>query len=383
VAEPAIALLVAGEASGDRYGAALAAALPRHLDVRWFGLGGDQMAAAGVELVAHARELNVLGLFEILRHIPRLWTLERRLDAEIARRRPRFAVLVDLPGINLRLAARLHRRGIPVIYFVAPQLWAWRPWRVRFLRRYVRKLLCIFPFEEEWFRARGVNVEWVGHPLVESARATGNRDDFLRGHGLRADRPVIALFPGSRNQEIERHLPAMLDASAELARSRLLQFLLVEADTVDAALVRSLLLRHPALSVTVLKESPYNALAACDLAVLASGTATVEALLVGAPMVVVYRVAPASWWVGRLLVRTPHYSMVNLIAGERLVPELIQDSLTPARLTAEMSRLLDDPAARGGIKERLGVTKQRLGPPGAVERACRAIVTALLGEAKG
>lgn len=377
-APPLPALIVAGEASGDRHGAALAAALPRHLPVAWFGLGGDAMAAAGVELIRHAREVSVLGIFELLRHLPRLYGIERALRAEIARRQPRFAVLVDLPGINLRLARWLHRRGIPVIYFVAPQLWAWRPRRMKFLRRYVRQLLCIFPFEEEFFRRAGVPVEYVGHPLVDAARPSLSREEFFRRHRLRPDGPTLCLLPGSRNQELARHLPLLLEAAARLRQNRpMAQFTLVQASTVDPGLVQSLLARAPNLPLTVIKESPYNALAWCDLAVISSGTATVEALLLETPMVVVYRVAAPSWWVGKLLVRTPHYSMVNLIAGQRLVPELIQSDFTPARVVAEVERLLSDPAARGRIQKELGQVKQRLGPPGAIERACRAVAAAV------
>lgn len=371
------ALIVAGEASGDQHAAALAAELHRRAGVAWFGVGGDQMAAAGVELITHARELSVLGIFELLEHLPRLYRFERRLRAEILRRRPEFAVLVDLPGINLRLSAFLHRHGVPVVYFIAPQLWAWRPWRVRFLRRYVRKLLCIFPFEEEWFRSRGVDVEHVGHPLVDSVRATLSRAGFLRSHGLAADRPLVCLLPGSRHQEIDRHLPAMLEAAATIAARSRVQFVLVEAPTLDAERVRRLLPAAGQLPLTVLRESPYNALAAADLAVVSSGTATVEGLLLGTPMVVVYRVAAPSWWAGKLLVRTPHYSMVNLIAGRRLVPELIQSELTAGRLTAEMERLLGDKEARQRIQIELKGLGQRLGPPGAIPRAARAVAAAV------
>ena len=371
------ALIVAGEASGDQHAAALAAEVHRRFGVGWFGVGGDQMAAAGVELVTHARELSVLGIFELLEHLPRLYRFERNLRREILRRKPRFAVLVDMPGINLRLSAFLHRHGIPVVYFIAPQLWAWRPGRVRFLRRYVRKLLCIFSFEEEWFRSRGVEVEHIGHPLVDSARATLSREVFLSRHGLSTDRLTVCLLPGSRHQEIERHLPTMLEAAAVLAKRHPLQFVFVEAATLDPERVRRLLPPEGQLPLTILRECPYNALAAADLAVISSGTATVEGLLIGTPMIIVYRVAAPSWWAGKLLVRTPHYSMVNLIAGRRLVPELIQSEFTAARLAGEMERLMSDKAARDGIQAELRALKQRLGPPGAIRSAAGAVAAAV------
>jgi len=376
-ATPCSALIVAGEASGDAHGAALATRVGELASVNWFGIGGDQMAAAPqVELITHARELSVLGIFELIQHLPRIYRIERRLRAEILRRRPRFAVLVDLPGINLRLAAFLHKHGIPVIYFVAPQLWAWRPGRVRFLRRYVRKLLCIFPFEEDFFRPHGVEVEYVGHPLVGRATPTLNREQFFARHSLDPGRPVVCLLPGSRNQEVARHLPPMLEAAARLARQTPLQFILVQAGTVDPKLLQSLLGRCPHLPVTPIVENAYNALSGCDLAVISSGTATVEALLLETPMVVVYRVATPTWWMGKLLVRSPHYSMVNLIAGKRLVPELIQNNFTAASLADEMNRLLSDPARRRRIQEELGHIKQRLGSPGAIDRAASAVVAA-------
>ena len=377
----AAALIVAGEASGDRHGAALAAALPGHLPVEWFGVGGDQMAAAGVELVSHARAVNVLGIVEVALHLPRIYGVYRKLLAEVDRRRPRFAVLIDFPDFNLRLARQLHRRGIPVIYFIAPQMWAWRSGRAKLLRRYTRKLICIFPFEEDFFRRHGVNVEYVGHPLVDLVKPTLTREQFLERHALHREHSTVCLLPGSRNQEVARHLPLILEAAVRLGARRPVQFTLVRAGTVDAALVQRLLARRGQLSVTLIEDNPYNALAAADAAVISSGTATVEALLVGTPMVVVYRVAAPSWWVGKLLVRTPHYSMVNLLAGEKLVPELIQSEFTSARVAEEVERLLSDPGARARIQTELGRVKACLGPPGAIERACRAVAAAV-GEKK-
>lgn len=371
--------MVAGEASGDRHGAALAAALPRHLPVHWFGIGGDAMAAAGVELVEHARAVNVLGIVEVVRHLPRVYRVFRNLLEEVDRRRPQFAVLIDFPDFNLRLARRLHQRGIPVVYFIAPQVWAWRRGRIKLLRRYTRKLICIFPFEEEFFRRAGVEVEYVGHPLLDAARPALSRQEFLQRYGLQANRPTVCLLPGSRNQEVTRHLPLLLEAAARLAEQRSLQFTLVRANTVDPALPKSLLAQRRELPVTLIDDSPYNALAWADAAVISSGTATVEALLLGTPMVVIYRVAAPSWWVGKLLVRTPHYSMVNLLAGRRLVPELIQSDFTPERVAAELERLLSDTSERARIQMELGRLKERLGPPGAIERASRAVAAAVSG----
>ncbi|MBI2957083.1 MAG: lipid-A-disaccharide synthase [Acidobacteria bacterium] len=371
------ALIVAGEASGDRYGAALAATLPRLAPVEWFGIGGDAMQAAGVALTEHAREIAVLGIVEVARHLPRIRRIFRRLLAEVDRRRPRFAVLIDSPDFNLRLARQLHRRRIPIVYFVAPQVWAWRPGRLKLLRRYVTKLLCIFPFEEEFFRGHGVNADFVGHPLVDAARPSLTRKEFFARHHLDPGRPTVCLLPGSRNQEVRRHLPQLLEAARLLCRQHPVQFTLVRASTVAPPLVEDLLRRASDVPLTLLDDTTYNALAGSDLAVISSGTATVEALLLETPMVVVYRVATPSWWVGKLLVRTPYYSMVNLLAERPLVPELIQSDFTPARVASEVARLLNDPAARRRIQQEMAEVKKKLGPPGAIERACRALAAAV------
>ena len=371
------ALIVATEASANRHGARLAARLGEELGLEWFGIGGDEMRDAGVDLLAHAREFSILGIFEILRHYPRLYVVARRVLAEADRRRPRLAILIDSPGFNLHLARQLHKRNIPVIYFIAPQLWAWRPRRIRYLQRYVRKLLCIFPFEENYFRQRGVDTCFVGHPLVDGARAALPREEFFRQTGLDAGRTTVTLMPGSRNQEIRRHLPAILEAAHLVRRTHDVQFCLVQPGTVDSGLLGTLLASHNELPLTVLRDTPYNALAWSEAAVISSGTATVEALLLRTPMVVVYRVAPASWWVGKLLIRTPFYSMVNLIAEKPLAPELIQGDFTPARTAEELGRLLSDAGRRSRIQEEMGKIKHRLGPSGAIERATREIASVL------
>lgn len=371
------ALIIATEASADRHGARLAACLREQLGLDWFGIGGDAMKEAGVDLLAHAREFSILGIFEILRHYPRLYGVARRVLAEADRRKPKIAILLDSPGFNLHMCRQLHKRGVPVVYFIAPQLWAWRPRRIKYLRRYVRKLLCIFPFEEDYFRSRGVEADYIGHPLVENAKATLSREDFFRASGLNPGLPLITLMPGSRNQEVRRHLPVILAAAEKIRQKHNVQFCLVQPDTVDSTLLKTLLAPAKKLPLTLIHDTPYNALAWSEAAVISSGTATVEALLLQTPMVVVYRVTAASWMVGRMLIRTPFYSMVNLIAGEKLAPELIQSDFTPGKLAAELDTLLCDTEARQRIQQMLGEVKERLGPSGAIERAAH-IVAPLL-----
>ncbi len=371
------ALIVAGEASGDQHAAALAACVADQQAVAWFGIGGDAMQAAGVELVEHARRVNVLGLAEVVQHLPRIYRVFRRLLAEVDRRQPRLAVLVDFPDFNLRLARRLHTRGIPVIYFIAPQIWAWRAGRLRAIQRDVCKVLCIFPFEEAIYRRAGVDVEYVGHPLVGRAVARLSREQFLARYGLTPAKSIVCLLPGSRNQEVARHLPILLAAAERLQKSHGAQFLLVRAPMVERTLVAGLLAKAAETQVTLIEDSTYDALAYSEVAVVSSGTATVEAALLQTPMVVVYRVAPLTWWLGRWLVQTPYYSMVNLIAGGSIVPELIQAAFTPARVAKEAADLLNQTQLQQKMKRELRVVGERLGKPGAIERAGRAVLSLL------
>jgi lipid-A-disaccharide synthase len=376
---PNTAFIVATEASADRHGARLAACLREQTGLEWFGIGGDAMAGAGVELLAHAREFSVLGIFEVLRHYPRLYGVARRVLAEVDKRKPRIAIVIDSASFNRHMCRQLHRRGIPVVYFIAPQLWAWRPRRVKYLQKYVRKLLCLFPFEEKYFRNRGVDTDYVGHPLVDSARAGFGRGDFFRAADLDPAVPLVTLMPGSRNQEVERHLPVILEALEKLADKVKVstQYCLIQPDTVDSKLLERLLQKAPHIPLTVLHDTPYNALAWSEAAVISSGTATVEALLLETPMVVVYRVSAASWQVGKMLIQTPYYSMVNLVAEEQLVPELIQEDFTAQRLAEELHSLLSDTEGRSRIQQKMGALKGRLGEPGAIERAAN-IVASLL-----
>ncbi len=367
--------MVSGEASGERYGAILVNALRGRFSPDWFGLGGEEMQASGVELLAHAKDLAVVGLTEALSGLPKFWRIFRQVVREVERRRPRFAVLIDFPDFNLRLARRLKARGVPVIYFVSPQLWAWRPGRIRALKQTIHHMLCIFPFEERIYREAGVPVTYVGHPLVDIARATKGREEFLTALGLNPSRPVMALLPGSRLREIRHHLPILLEACAQLEATHGVEFLLVRASTVEADALHQLLCNHSVgKRIRVVPGDVYNCLGSADVAIVSSGTATVEAALLGTPMIVIYRVSRASAAVLRRWVRTPHYSMVNLIAGRAIVPELIQERLTPQALVREATSLLDSPEKRKAMQSDLAEVARKLGSPGASERAADVIV---------
>ena len=351
-------LVSAGEASGDRYSAQLVERLRERLpQAEFFGCAGQRLREAGVRPVIRAEELAVVGIFEVARDIPRIYGRFRRLAAAAVAEKPALAVLTDSPDFNLRLAKKLRRAGIPVVYYVAPQAWAWRRGRVRLLRESVDHLLCIFPFEEEFFRRHGVETTFVGHPLYGSLQPTLSRQEFCRRHGLAPEKPLIALLPGSRRGEASRHLGPVLDAVARLARQRPMNFVLPASTTTGREFFAQ---RISDPAVQVIEGETENALANADLALVASGSATVEAALLGVPMVVFYRVTAASWMVGRMMVDVPFYSMVNLLAQRKIVPELIQSDCTGERLAGEAGRLLESEQARQRMKQDLGAVKRGL-----------------------
>jgi len=377
---PSIPLLLsAGEASGDMYAARLAKALRDRLDVRIFGMGGPQMRAAGVEIVMDYSEVAVVGITEILKHLPSLLRAMNRLVVEAKQRKPALAILTDFPGFHLRLARKLQPYGIRNVYYICPQFWAWRPWRVNLIRRRFAKALCIFPFEKDFFSQARVQTEFIGHPLVGAVAPTKDRKQFCEQHGLVASRTVVSLLPGSRSAELMHHLPVLQEACARINGKVPAQFVVAAARPQD---VEMLTTGWPSgLCLRVVEGETYNALAAADAAIVSSGTATVEAALLNTPMVVVYRVSPLTATLAKALVRAPYLAMVNVIAEKRLVPELVQDDFTPQTVVDETLRLLQDPNARNAQRAGLADVRTRLGPPGAVERAADEIVSLLGADA--
>jgi lipid-A-disaccharide synthase len=365
-------LLSAGEASGDLYAARLATALKQRAEVEIFGMGGPQMRAAGVDLVTDYSEVSVVGITEILSHLPSLIRAMRLLVSEAERRKPALAILTDFPGFHLRLARKLKGRGIRNVYYICPQFWAWRPWRVRVVRRRFARAFCIFPFEEKFYGEAGVPVKFVGHPLVGAVHASVNRATFLREQNFDPTRPVVAVLPGSRRAELNQHLPILRDACALIHREVQAQFVIAAAHNDTATQLREGW--APLLPLRVVEGRTYDALASADAAIVSSGTATVETALLDVPMVVVYRLTPLTAFLAKPLVRTPFFSMVNLIAGKRVVSELIQSDFTPARVSEEVLQLLREPAARAAMRANLAEVRDRLGPPGAVDRAADAIL---------
>jgi len=378
---PTQILISAGEASGDMYAARLATALRARANVQLFGMGGPRMREAGVEIVADCSEVSLVGIVEIAKKLPALNRVWKRLLGEVDARKPRLAILTDFPGFHLRLARALKHRNVPNVYFVCPQFWAWRPWRANLVRRRFVRGLCIFPFEQDWYRSRGVAADFIGHPLVGNVSATSTRAEFAARHGLDSAKPIVALLPGSRAGEIAHHMPPLVRACHLISQGRQVEFVLALAPGMSRSSVDRYLsskAAEDAVRIHVVEDATYDALGAAELAIVSSGTATVEAALMNAPMIVIYRLAPLTAAIARLLVRTPMFAMVNLIAGKKIVPELVQNDFTPERVASEAIRLLDSPSARAEIQRGLAEVRTKLGPPGAIDRAADIIASMLL-----
>ena len=361
-------LISAGEASGDMYAARLALALRRRTEVDLFGMGGPRMREAGVDTVVDAADVGVLGVVEIVRKLPALRRAWKRLISEIDRRGPRLAILTDFPAFHLRLSRVLRRKHVRNIYFVCPQFWAWRPWRVRLVKRRFVRGLCIFPFEEDFYRKAGVQTDWIGHPLVDAVRAPANRETFAARYGLDTMLAIVAVLPGSRPSELAHHMPQLMAAVAQMNSTTKRQFVFAAAPGLTQAQLKAHM-AGLAPVITTVENATYELLGAAQVAIVSSGTATIEAALLGVPMVVVYRVAPFTAWVVRHLVHTRFFAMVNVLAGKEIVPELIQDAFTTERVVRETERLLASAEARETMRRELAGVREKLGPPGAIERA--------------
>jgi len=368
---PTQILLSAGEASGDMYAARLAVELKRRADVSIFGMGGAQMRAAGVDITTDYSEVAVLGITEILKHMPQLLRAMRKLVSETVSRKPALAILTDFPGFHLRLARKVKPLGVKNVYYICPQFWAW-----------FALALCIFPFEEKFFADAGVPVKFIGHPLVGRVRATLSRGEFAAKHRLDPAGKTITVLPGSRRGEIARHLPTLLQSCSELDTQCPGKFNFVLALAAEANAVEVQTLIPAATNVTIVRGDTYNALAAADAAIICSGTATVEAALLDVPMVVVYKVSKLTALLAKPLIRTRFFGMVNLIAEKEVAPELIQEKFTAEAVTREI-RALIEPARAEQARGDLAEVRRLLGPPGAVERAAEAILGLLSGAAKG
>jgi lipid-A-disaccharide synthase len=363
-------LLSCGEASGDLYAGALTREL-RALDpaLTISGLGGPHFAAAGGRLLADYRGVAVTGMTEVLAKLPKLFDTRRTLVAAARAERPDALIVVDFPDFNLRLAREIKRLGIPVVYYISPQIWAWRAGRLATIRAIADRVLVIFPFEEKIYRDGGVPVEFVGHPLVDLAKASETRDQFLAARGFAPKAPTVAILPGSRPNEVSRILPDLVAASALIkARVPDVQFVVARAPHLDDHLFDA------ARGLTMVEGEADTVLASADVALTASGTATLQAALHDTPMVVVYRLSKVTYMLARQLVSLDMFAMVNLIAGEKIVPELAQTAFTPEAVAAEAVSMLTDRDRAARIRVGLAKVRERLGGPGASRRAAEAVL---------
>ena len=324
----------------------------------FFGAGGERMRAAGCEIIVNAKDLAVVGITEILSHLPKILGLYKKLIRTADERKPDLAIVIDSPAFNWRVARQMRKRGIPVVYYVCPQFWAWRQGRVKLLRKYITKALVIFPFEENFYRARGVDTTFVGHPLADLPTPEVSRFHYATEHALDHAKPWITLMPGSRRKEVLMNLPTMLEAAGKLGVEY--EFLLPVARTLEAAFLKEMIRDR---DIRLVPEA-LPALHHSRAGIIASGTATVEAAIMGTPFVMVYRVSPLTYALGRPRIKVPHYAMVNLIAGQEVVPELVQDDFTAENVVAELHKILPDGEPRTKMISGLASVKGRLKKPG-------------------
>ena len=376
-------LLVAGEVSGDLHGSYLVEAIQSiDPEIQFFGVGGDGLKRAGMRLLHHSQSLSVVGITEVFVKLGSILKALRTLKRSLEREKPDLVILIDFPDFNLRLAKIAHRRGIPILYYISPQIWAWRPKRVKLISRVIRKMVVLFPFEVPLYETAGVDVEWVGHPLLDIVKPTLSKEMAFQQFGLDPKRRTVGLLPGSRIHEIERLLPPLL-ASADLLQKEIpdLQFVIPLAPGISPATL-SPWMRNVGPLIKVVEGQTYDAMNLSELLITASGTATLEGAILGKPMIIIYKVSSPSYWVGRALIRVDHIGLVNLVAEKEIAPELIQKEVNPRRIADEAFRILKDPLLSRKMSDSMGEVRQKLGEPGAAQRAAR-IVTSLLYGAEG
>lgn len=364
-------MIVAGEASGDLHGAKLALELKKILpDTTCYGLGGDHMRKAGVNTIADVSELSVIGLIEVLKHYPRLRKILNRMKNELKRNRPDVLVLIDSPDFNLHLAKEARRHGIKVMYYISPQIWAWRSSRMRVIKKCVDMMATVFPFEEKFYRNAGVPVKYVGHPLVEDARTTTDKNAFFKNHKLYTDKKLVGLFPGSRTSEVEHNFPVLIQAATALSRQHPdVQFITPVASTLSAEFVENFI-RNTPIDITTATANIYDVIHACDAIAAASGTVTLQVTLMQTPMLIIYRVSPITYRILNRLVDFTFAGIANVIAGREICREFIQHEATPENIAGELERLLSDHPYATRMKSEMSTIRNTLGEKnGSVEAA--------------
>jgi len=368
-------LIISGEASGDLHGGNLALALRRmQPGFRLLGVGGPKMAAAGVELIEDNREMGVIGVWEVISHLRAIRRAYRRVMEVLASGHVDLVVLIDYPEFNFKVAHVAHRKKIPIVYYISPQVWAWRSGRIKTVKKLVREMIVVLPFEKELYRQSGVPCEFVGHPLLDEVQTDLDRKEVLKSLCLNPGQPVIGMLPGSRATEVRKILPFMLAAMAQTHQKvPNIQLLLALASSIERDEVLAITSRWP-LDVKIIEGKTDRVIAASDLVLVASGTATLQAAILETPMVVLYRVAWFTYLLARLLISVDHMGLVNLVAGRRIVPELLQGEATPDRIAKEVQSMLMDLPRREAIKKELAQVRARLGTPGASQRAAEIIL---------
>jgi lipid-A-disaccharide synthase len=375
--KPLSFLLVAGESSGDMYGADVALALKaRFPGCRIFGLGGEKMLKAGVQLEGDIRHTAAMGPLAALSQLGSLYKVFRRLVDRVETTPPDAAILIDFPDFNLRLAKRIKAVNIPVVYYISPQVWAWREGRIKQIREVVSKMLVIFPFEEDIYKNAGVDVEFVGHPLIETVRASRSKEEFCLAHGLDSKRPLVAILPGSRKKEIRHILPTLCQAVERILSYKPdTQFVLPAAPNLERSLIDGIVENRP---IKVINNDTYNALRYSRAAIVASGTATLETALLGTPEVIVYRLSGVeAWFLGKFFLKVRLFGIVNIILGEEVVPELFQDRFTPELVSQATMKLMDDVWLQSKIRNKYETLRRQLGGGNVADRVAGAVAKAI------
>jgi len=364
-------LIIAGENSGEQHGAKLVQQFKKiQPSFKFFGIGGKYMAAEGVRLISSVDKLALVGFFEIITHIPRLLKLFRQIKKEVLENSPVAAVLIDSPDFNLRLAKRLKKLSIPVLYYISPTVWAWRSRRLKVIKKTVEKMLLIFPFEERIYKQNNMPAIYVGHPLKERVRVSLSKEEFFHKYNIDSRKKLILLLPGSRKSEVKNHMPTLIKTIEKMKIEFDAQFFLILAENLDEEYVSSFIPNHIE-TVKIMKQDNYEALAYCDIALSSCGTANLEAALLGTPVVSFYRIFPLTYFLGVRFIKIKNYSIVNILAGEKVIPELIQKNFMTENLLKETKKILSSEKVRSKMKEHYGRISHLLGEKVASENAAR------------
>jgi len=370
--------MIAGEASGDLHGAHLVKEM-LSLDptLQFYGVGGEKMKNEGVELIADSKEMAVVGITEVLLKLKRIYQIYRKLKNSLAANSPSLVILIDYPDFNLRFAREAKRKNIPIVYYISPQVWAWRKGRIKKIGRLIKKMIVIFPFEKTIYEEAQIDVDFVGHPLLDSIRSQFSREEAFQQFSLTSGVTTIGLLPGSRMSEVKRHLPQMIGAISLISKQiNPVQFIIPVAPGLDLGEVQNFV-GSKRENIRVVENNIYDVMRISDVVIVASGTATIEAAIMGAPMIVVYRVSPLTYLLGKMLIKVKNIGMVNIIAGKTVVPELIQKDVTPEKITSAVVQILENPSKQEEIKKELSNLKEKIGNPGASLRAAQIIISLL------